>query len=559
MNIYKLQEGLDALDRIKLLMEYDMSKTLTENKLLSEQPDEKLDTRYNKELLRQYNKKSETTTTTTTTPPPTYEEVIKKRGVPWGFEPDEYPEYLKKVQEINQRYDKQDKYKFQQFQQNPTDAPMGNTIQRQKGFDTVTVGQKQRELDDLKKEYYHFDFPYGISKEDYKLFTDWQKLKLKEKQKEFADDKKFYQGDIRPIVPGSDYFATVSSNQRDKIYKNKLADISKKYQTMEDYLNVIFQYDPNALAEVSKSGLQKFWDTWQPLIEIVAWLAADFLSDGFALAAEARQAYVLAKVIRLGIKFGLPFSIGAAITLENKGLTSESVMYFVFAVLPYAHAAFGLTKAPTLKLVDSIITKMAKYNLNNPKELKLLVSSFSQSEKSLFRRVALFDKNTIENGSKWAIKNIPAMSNMELSNINNLIIKYGLKTIKPSMLIQGGKFVGRLAADLTAIHLVTDMVSSLGLTMKDDKKKELVKYFDNLLKSKEDPGYKLMLTVKIATLIKENPDSELNTILNKAVNMANEEMGKNPSEQVKSLLSSPEMADFFDSIIATEQQEQQTK
>jgi hypothetical protein len=58
MNNYKLQQGLDALDRIKLLMEYDMSKTLTENELLLEQPDEKFDTRYNKEILRQYNKKS---------------------------------------------------------------------------------------------------------------------------------------------------------------------------------------------------------------------------------------------------------------------------------------------------------------------------------------------------------------------------------------------------------------------------------------------------------------------------------------------------------------------
>jgi len=39
-NQNKIQEGLDALDRIKLLMGYDMSKTLTENKIIFEQTDD---------------------------------------------------------------------------------------------------------------------------------------------------------------------------------------------------------------------------------------------------------------------------------------------------------------------------------------------------------------------------------------------------------------------------------------------------------------------------------------------------------------------------------------
>ena len=547
MNIYKLQEGLDALDRIKLLMEYDMSKTLTENKekTLSEQPDEKFDTPYNKELIKKYNKKTPSLESPPPTPP-TYEEVIKKRGVPWGFEPNEYPEYLKKVQEINQKYDKQDNYRFQQFQQNPTDVPMGNTIQKQKGFDTV--GQKQKELDDLKKEYYHFDFPYGISKESYKLWSDAKKLRLKEKQVSFAEAKKFYQGDIRPIVPGSDYFATVSSNQKEEIYKNKLGNISKKYQTIEDYLNVIFEHDPTALAEVSKSGLQKWWEKWRDVVEFVGWIVLDIASEGIATTAEGRQAYLLAKIIRNGAQVGIPVVVGSVIMIEEGGLTSESIMYFCFAVLPYAHAAFGLNQKPTVELCESILSKMKGINLKNPKELKLFVSKLSQSEKSLFRKVALFDKNIIENGSKWAIENISINASRKIDNINNLIKHYGLKNIKPSMLVKGGKFIGRLAADLTGIELVTKIFSKLGLTWKEEKKQQLINYFNDLLKSKQDPFYKLLLVLNTFTLLSENPNSELSQLLPVLEKITKSDMNKSAGEQADKVLQTllqTEMTDIL--------------
>ena len=48
---YTLTEGNDALNRALLMMRYDLGKTLNEN-VISEQPDEKFDTPYNKELMR---------------------------------------------------------------------------------------------------------------------------------------------------------------------------------------------------------------------------------------------------------------------------------------------------------------------------------------------------------------------------------------------------------------------------------------------------------------------------------------------------------------------------
>jgi hypothetical protein len=51
---YTLTEGNDALNRVLLMMRYDMGKTLSENVIL-EQPDEKFDTPYTKELMKKYN------------------------------------------------------------------------------------------------------------------------------------------------------------------------------------------------------------------------------------------------------------------------------------------------------------------------------------------------------------------------------------------------------------------------------------------------------------------------------------------------------------------------
>jgi len=55
---YTLTEGNDALNRVLLMMRYDLGKTLDENVIL-EQPDEKFDTPYNKALMRKYRPKAQ--------------------------------------------------------------------------------------------------------------------------------------------------------------------------------------------------------------------------------------------------------------------------------------------------------------------------------------------------------------------------------------------------------------------------------------------------------------------------------------------------------------------
>lgn len=55
---YTLTEGNDALNRVLLMMRYDLGKTLNENVVL-EQPDSRFDTQYNKDLMNKYRPKAQ--------------------------------------------------------------------------------------------------------------------------------------------------------------------------------------------------------------------------------------------------------------------------------------------------------------------------------------------------------------------------------------------------------------------------------------------------------------------------------------------------------------------
>lgn len=128
----KLQEGLESVNRIKLLMGYDMSKTLNEN--LNEQsvigapnygvtstprPPQKQKTKLTPQQL-QYQKEHpemvwDPEALDDTKPGlnqqgktvypkgkfvPLTPENMGLRGIPFGFHPTEYPEYLKKKNDI---------------------------------------------------------------------------------------------------------------------------------------------------------------------------------------------------------------------------------------------------------------------------------------------------------------------------------------------------------------------------------------------------------------------------------------------------------------------------
>jgi hypothetical protein len=93
---------------------------------------------------------------------PMTEKNVGLRGTPFGFHPDEYPEYLKKVGEINKYYNNLSS----QTNAMPTDY-LGSGGQFERNNRTDSGSRKILELSNLKKQYYHSDFPYGIRQEDY--------------------------------------------------------------------------------------------------------------------------------------------------------------------------------------------------------------------------------------------------------------------------------------------------------------------------------------------------------------------------------------------------------
>jgi hypothetical protein len=55
---YTLTEGNDALNRVLLMMRYDLGKTLNEN-VIYEQPESRFETQYNKDLMKKYQPKAQ--------------------------------------------------------------------------------------------------------------------------------------------------------------------------------------------------------------------------------------------------------------------------------------------------------------------------------------------------------------------------------------------------------------------------------------------------------------------------------------------------------------------
>ena len=114
------------LNKIRLLMFYDNSKPLNEQKTNPVAPSN----------INKVDKDNEVYDLNTKGMVPITVKNVETRGTPFGFNPDEYPEYLKKINDIKQEF----------FPYEPN---------------------YQIALDNLKKQYYHPDWYKGISKDDF--------------------------------------------------------------------------------------------------------------------------------------------------------------------------------------------------------------------------------------------------------------------------------------------------------------------------------------------------------------------------------------------------------
>jgi len=552
----KINEGLKSIERIKLLMGYSLHETLSENieHILTEQynyqpkpfttpinqiggstyiksylashPDEVWDPNVTRDI-QSWDSRGNIVTTKKKVGGfvPMTEKNVGLRGTPFGFHPDEYPEYLKKVGEINKYYNNLSS----QTNVMPTDyLGSGGQFERNNRIDSGS--RKILELSNLKKQYYHSDFPYGIRQEDYINWANSKKDLTKQQSDELTALRNSLTYQTPTTNPGSDYFLNLHNQNVSNIQSAGIAKILKKYSSMNEYLDSLYQYDPYILKEINKTDLERWWDEKGWVVELGVWLLVDLFSEGMASSISAgRQTFLLskmfsklsnpqqaAKIIRYAGSVGFPVSLGIADTIKNETVTDDAVLYFVFAVLPFAHKYFKIPTAPTKEIVGSIVKKMSKYNLHNPSELRMYIKQLTEAEKQIFRSVAKLDAESIKTGIASTMKDITKKQMRKISKTNTLSKPIN-KVIKPSLLVKGGKFVARLSADITAIEVSKFLADKYGLTTEDNRRKELESFFKEQFELRKDPKYRLFLMLNAFEEMNKNPNWVMSKIINPIV------------------------------------------
>ena len=518
----KIQEGFESIERVKLLMGYSLSKTLTENEeiVLTEQskninpisdlvkkdyqlkhPDEVWDPNVTQ---KQYSLDKQGNTITTKEKVggfvPLTPENMGLRGTPFGFHPEEYPEYLKKVAEIKKKV------------YNSTNW-----------FEDNTDNKRNQELAKLKSQYYHPDFPSGIKRQDYLDWVNGKKELSAQLRNDLDYSRKLFSGSYRSPkdMPNSDYFLNVHNQNIKNAELSRNSKILTDYKTMGDYMDAIYEYDPYSIKEINKSALDKWWDDYGPLAEFALWMLADYVTGGVvAYLTGPRQLLVLARVVKFAGRVGLPVAVGTYDTIKNGHLTEEGIVDFMFAVLPWAHAKFGIKSTPSVQLVESIVSKQAGLNLKLTQDVRKYMKLLTQEEKSLFREVTKLTQSQKKNGIKWVIdelnkkglKEVLSTANKIKRNTKDFILRPKGELIKPSKLVKAGKIGLTMAKDLTGFEIAKVLASKLGLLNAEEKEKKLADEFNK----RKGPEL-LILIANVMEVIKRYPYLDAVSIIKKSL------------------------------------------
>ena len=406
---------------------------------------------------------------------------IKLRDTPFGFHPKEYPEYLKKLKDLKKKYDE-----------------MYKSPENTKGSDYFLNQQNQNikklfnnELTKLKKEYYHEDFPYGITKEDY---NDWIQAKSKIANTESEEYKKLkneFAGMYKSPenTKGSDYFLNLQNQNIKNLESLRTSQIKQSFESLNDYIDAVFENDPTAFKEINKSWLEKQWDKYGWAAEFLMWVVADIFSEGWLIPlTEIRQAYVLSKILKVAFRSGLPVSVGIARNFKEGYITENSVIDFVFAILPWAHSYFAISKKPTIELVESIISKKNGIDLKKIEDVKKYIKNLTEEEKYFFKKFSKLSKKEIDDGLSNSLK--------EIEKIGEKVLSTSGKKIKPSIIKKVGNFLGRAVfIDLPAIEISKIIARKFGFLDQNDKIEALKNKFQN--KNGEDLLILLSNAIKV--------------------------------------------------------------
>lgn len=462
--------------------------------------------------------------------------------VPYGFDVDNYNEYLTKKSQLSNEYkdciernkERLDS-KYDTYQNNPTDyLGAGGDFERKQSNkyagDCMSVHEKS--LKKLQEQYYHQDFPYGLPHEDYLDFKEVQKTNEVNKNKELKEFEDKHKCKYVPqtqsplsIKAGYDianqkgyyiFSEDCLSNEELKQYEQ----IKDGYTTMDEFMYKVHQYDPNSIKEISKSSIEKWWDKWAWAGELVGWVLLDILSQGAAgYLGAARQGVIISEIIPKllrSVSVALPAGLGVREIIKEGEFTEESAMWFLFAILPFTHSP-KIPITPTVEDCRGLIKLLKTYPMNSSENITTLFKNMSKEQKQIFRGVSRMSSDELKVLWKKGMGNaIGGLPKAERQAMIKLIKGTGGKILDTEIwaknLLNGlKKGTIRISADITSIEGISSSLKALNIT-KPGLSEELNRLFEEKIFSPNDfPA----LMSAVDELISQNPNLDTKGIITK--------------------------------------------
>lgn len=420
-------------------------------------------------------------------------ENVGLRGTPFGFHPSEYPEYKKRKKELDNMC-KTSKNKL----------------------------ECNAKYEALKNEYYHSDFPYGITKQE---FLDWSKGQKdidSQKNKEILAVKDGIRGIYRNNdyvdamgLPKSDYFMTFHNdlvkNSENQMVSSKIS----QYNELSDILDAVYERNPKAIERLTQSDLDKFWEKWGGVVEILIYTVLPaILTWGASLAVTAAglaitEASQIVRLVTVLAEYGIPVAIGTTKWIKRGKLTGDAVIDFVFALLPIIHKGIGILKQPSAAVCESLASKFALYNTKTVTGMKKFISSLTQEEKYIFRQVVKNKENLgkhIDDALRAQIKaagiKTEALVNaIGIKAVGDITPKYGY------LLYKGVKYT--LIPDIATIEIAKHIAEKTGLT--NDREDQLAKDLEEY--KEKHPEWFMAILANITDVLYQNKNADWSKII----------------------------------------------
>lgn len=428
-------------------------------------------------------------------------ENVGLRGTPFGFSPSEYPEYIKRKKELDE------------LCQNSKTGVYNNN-----------KSECKAKYEALKNEYYHADFPLGITKKE---FLDWSKGQKdidNQKKKEILAVKDGIRGIYRDNdyvdamgLPKSDYFMTFH-NELVKNFENQMVSGKiSQYNELSDILDAVYERNPKAIERLTQSNLDKFWEKWGSVVEILIYVILPaLLTWGASLAVTAAGLAITegAQIVRLVTvlaEYGIPVAIGTTKWIKQGKLTGDAIVDFVFALLPIIHKGIGILKQPSAAVCESLASKFALHNTKTVGGMKKFISSLTQEEKYIFRQVVKNKENLGKHIDDALRAQIKAAGVKSEALVNAIGIK-AVGDITPEygyLLYKGIKYT--LIPDITTIEIAKHIAEKTGLT--NDKADKLAKDLEEF--KQKHPEWLIVRMVEIADFLNKNNNADWKKILDK--------------------------------------------